>query len=139
MALGFLADSRDTPGLHAVQIDMMNYSIGIGLLSCVSALRTFGLARAVFFRESACGINRFSFFMAHDIFGIAGTFIFSLCFSSLYRTFAQPQGTYVGMYVVAVSLMYAWTGLGYCLSQVTFATLKYDFRRSLHMPPDCNT
>ena len=38
--------------------------IGLSLLSMVSGLRTFGRDRYIFYRESASGMNRVSYFVA---------------------------------------------------------------------------
>ena len=39
-------------------VDTLYNNVALGLLTTVSALRTFGLHRVVFFREASSGLNK---------------------------------------------------------------------------------
>ncbi|GMH39179.1 hypothetical protein BSKO_07077 [Bryopsis sp. KO-2023] len=118
MVLGLVADMRHKSGLGVFGTDMMHSCVGIGLLSCVAALRTFGQTRTVFYRESARGINKLAFFIAVDVFGVTGAVLRALCFTLPYYSYAQPRASLASIYIVTAFLVYCWTGMAYIISQV---------------------
>eukprot|EP00854_Cymbomonas_tetramitiformis_P031463 gene31463-39574_t len=90
--------------------------IGLGLLSTVSALKTFGRDRVVYWREASSGLNPLSFFAALDTFDYTGVVIKPAVFLALYYTFTQPRGDLFAYYLVTACIVYCCTGLAYLLS-----------------------
>ena len=51
-------------------VDTLYNNVALGLLTTVSALRTFGLNRVVFFREASSGLNKYAHRRCHHCHGM---------------------------------------------------------------------
>ncbi|KAK9815422.1 hypothetical protein WJX72_003407 [[Myrmecia] bisecta] len=115
--LGNMSDRGRGTIMH-FDVDTLYNNVALGLLSTVSALRTFGEHRVVFFRESSAGLNKLAYFLALDTFDHSGTLMRSAVYLILYYSFAQPRAVIWQMYLVTVGIVYACTGTAYLLSQI---------------------
>lgn len=57
LALGTITERGRGTIMH-FDVDTLYNNVALGLLTTVSALRTFGLHRVVFFREASSGLNK---------------------------------------------------------------------------------
>ncbi len=57
LALGSITD-RGRGNIMRFDVDTLYNNVALGLLTTVSALRTFGVHRVVFYREAASGLNK---------------------------------------------------------------------------------
>ncbi|DBA93405.1 TPA: hypothetical protein ACH3X2_003675 [Trebouxia sp. C0005] len=117
LALGSITD-RGRGNIMRFDVDTLYNNVALGLLTTVSALRTFGVHRVVFYREAASGLNKFAFFLAQDTFDHTGTLLKSLLYMVMYYSFAQPRAVIWQMYLCTVAIVYACTGTAYLMSQV---------------------
>lgn len=57
LALGTITERGRGTIMH-FDVDTLYNNVALGLLTTVSALRTFGLHRVVFYREASSGLNK---------------------------------------------------------------------------------
>lgn len=57
MALGSITERGRGTILH-FDVETLYINVALGLLTTVSALRTFGVHRTVFYREASSGLNK---------------------------------------------------------------------------------
>lgn len=57
LALGSITE-RGRGNIMRFDVDTLYNNVALGLLTTVSALRTFGVHRVVFYREAASGLNK---------------------------------------------------------------------------------
>ncbi len=57
LALGSITE-RGRGNIMRFDVDALYNNVALGLLTTVSALRTFGVHRVVFYREAASGLNK---------------------------------------------------------------------------------
>ncbi|KAL3137532.1 hypothetical protein ABBQ38_004816 [Trebouxia sp. C0009 RCD-2024] len=117
LALGSITERGRGTILH-FDVETLYINVALGLLTTVSALRTFGVHRTVFYREASSGLNKFAFFLAQDTFDHTGTLLKSGLYMVMYYSFAQPRAVIWQMYLCTVAIVYACTGTAYLMSQV---------------------
>lgn len=88
----------------------------VGLTSMLSALRVFGMNRVVFWRESASGINRFSYFMAEMTAHIPYLILAPVLFLSIFYSLASPQAPMRTYYLAVFGAVVTASGMGYIVS-----------------------
>ncbi|XP_028399688.1 ABC transporter G family member 28-like [Dendronephthya gigantea] len=91
-------------------------NIAVGQIAVVAALRGFGLHRMVFWRESAAGINRLSYFLAVNLSNIPVLLISPAVYLSIYYSIASFLAPFALHYAVFVCAWYYLSGLGYIMS-----------------------
>ncbi|KAL3693457.1 hypothetical protein R1sor_007108 [Riccia sorocarpa] len=90
--------------------------IAISLLVMIASLRTFQMDKINFWRESASGINRLSFFLAKDTVDHFSTVIRPLVYLSMFYFFNDPRSSFAANYVITLGLVYCVTGISYILA-----------------------
>ncbi|BBN06086.1 protein MpABCG24 [Marchantia polymorpha subsp. ruderalis] len=92
--------------------------IAVSLLVMIASLRTFSTDKLNFWRESASGINRLSFFLAKDTVDHFNTVIKPVVYLSMFYFFNDPRSTFASNYIITLALVYCVTGIAYVLAIV---------------------
>merc|ERR1712241_664873 len=92
--------------------------MGLALLSVVSCLRTFGNERAIFWRESASGINIFAFFVASILGNIFYIALQCTLYASVYYYIARPPAHFLTYFWPCLLVSANGGSWGYLLSTV---------------------
>ncbi|KAL3370830.1 hypothetical protein AABB24_007720 [Solanum stoloniferum] len=87
--------------------------IAVSLLCKIAALRTFGLDKLQYWRESASGISSIAHFVAKDTIDHFNTVIKPAVYLSMFYFFCNPRSSFADNYVVLLCLVYCVTGMGY--------------------------
>eukprot|EP00850_Spirogloea_muscicola_P018499 SM000170S02671 [mRNA] locus=s170:128164:135959:+ [translate_table: standard] len=95
-----------------------NCLLSMSLVAMIAGLRTFGADMGTFWRESASGINRISFFLAKDVLDLTNVFLKPAVYLSVFYFFTNPRSTFTANYIVMLALVYTCTGIAYVLSIV---------------------
>ncbi|KAL2634364.1 hypothetical protein R1flu_005843 [Riccia fluitans] len=90
--------------------------IAISLLVMIASLRTFQMDKINFWRESASGINRLSFFLAKDTVDHFNTVIRPLVYLSMFYFFNDPRSDFSANFMITLGLVYCVTGIAYILA-----------------------
>mmetsp|Transcript_31169 Transcript_31169/g.101620 ORF Transcript_31169/g.101620 Transcript_31169/m.101620 type:complete len:425 (-) Transcript_31169:946-2220(-) len=90
----------------------------LGLLSTVTALRTFGSDRILFWRESASGISVLSYFLAHAVVDLLPIIILPLVYSGIFYALTYPFMRFTEYYYACMLVTWACYGMSYMLSAV---------------------
>ncbi|XP_046860536.1 putative white-brown complex homolog protein 30 [Xenia sp. Carnegie-2017] len=93
-------------------------NIVVGLVGVYAALRCFGVHRIVFWRESASGINRVSYYLAVNIAYIPILLVSPAVYLSLYYSIAAFLAPFSSHYFVFLCSWFCLSGLGYVLSLI---------------------
>eukprot|EP00794_Sanderia_malayensis_P016837 gene16838-18536_t len=91
-------------------------ALAIGLTAILASLRCFGNHRTTFWRESACGVNRLSYFLAVNVCQLPLIMITPLVYLSLQYTFTAPRALFEYHYGAVFMAQFATTGIGYAIS-----------------------
>ncbi|XP_065072396.1 uncharacterized protein LOC135696807 [Rhopilema esculentum] len=91
-------------------------SLAIGLTAILASLRCFGNHRTTFWRESASGVNRFSYFLAVNVCQLPLILVTPLVYLSLQYTFTSPRALFKYHYGAVLLAQFATTGIGYAIS-----------------------
>ena len=95
----------------------VSYSvIALGLMATVGAVPTFLSNETCFRREAASGLHRGAYFLALNIFDAAGSFIRAGSYLATWASFFNPQTVLWQMYLVALGIFFACSGVGYILA-----------------------
>lgn len=86
------------------------------LLCKIAALRSFGLDKLHYWRESASGMSSLAYFLSKDTIDHFNTLIKPLVYLSMFYFFNNPRSTVFDNYVVLVCLVYCVTGIAYTLA-----------------------
>jgi len=89
--------------------------LGLALLTCVSALKTFS-DRAIFWRESARGLNTFSFFCGSTIADLFDVFNQTVAYVAIFYLITQPPVAFEHYFVPSLCCAFAAGGWGYLVS-----------------------
>ncbi|KAB1226487.1 ABC transporter G family member 28 [Morella rubra] len=90
--------------------------IAVSLLCKIAALRSFGLDKLHYWRESASGMSSLAYFLSKDTIDHFNTLIKPLVYLSMFYFFNNPRSTVFDNYVVLVCLVYCVTGIAYTLA-----------------------
>lgn len=86
------------------------------LLGKIAALRTFGLDKLHYWRESSAGMSSLAYFLSKDTIDLFNTVIKPLVYLSMFYFFNNPRSSVTANYVVLLCLVYCVTGIAYALS-----------------------
>lgn len=113
--VGILSDrGRATIMSYASSV---SYSVvALGLMATVGSVPTFTSNAASYRREAASGLHRGAYFVALNVFDAAGSCVRAGAYLATWASFANPQGVLWQMYLVALGLYFACSGLGYILA-----------------------
>nr|XP_011459358.1 PREDICTED: ABC transporter G family member 28-like isoform X2 [Fragaria vesca subsp. vesca] len=113
LCLGVLAKvSEETFGAQGYMYTV----IAVSLLAMIAALRTFGLDKLHYWRESSAGMSSLAYFLAKDTVDHFNTLIKPLVYLSMFYFFNNPRSSVTDNYVVLLCLVYCVTGIAYALS-----------------------
>ncbi|KAM5584202.1 ABC transporter G family member 28 [Rosa sericea] len=113
LCLGVLAKvSEETFGYHGYMYTV----IAVSLLGKIAALRTFGLDKLHYWRESSAGMSSLAYFLSKDTVDHFNTVIKPLVYLSMFYFFNNPRSSVTDNYVVLLCLVYCVTGIAYALS-----------------------
>eukprot|EP00039_Didymoeca_costata_P009519 m.126277 g.126277 ORF g.126277 m.126277 type:complete len:897 (-) comp14512_c0_seq3:966-3656(-) len=87
-----------------------------GLVTALAHLRVFGTARAVFWRESASGVNRLSYFVAANLANLPMQILSALVYLSIYFTLVSPRATIYNHILVFSLSSWSVSGMSYAIS-----------------------
>jgi len=91
-------------------------SMIIGLTFAMSSLRVFGDERAVFWRQSAAGLNRLAFFLAYNLGQLPMMLITPLVYMSVLYTLTSPRGPVVWYYLIYTMVCFAISGAAHLIA-----------------------
>ncbi|XP_050139969.1 ABC transporter G family member 28-like isoform X3 [Malus sylvestris] len=90
--------------------------IAVSLLCKIAALRTFGLDKLHYWRESSSGMSSLAYFLSKDTVDHFNTIIKPLVYLSMFYFFNNPRSSIIDNYIVLICLVYCVTGIAYALS-----------------------
>merc|ERR1740117_2230167 len=103
--MGNTADISNTMLLH----------LGLAMLTTVSALKTFS-DRAIFWRESARGLNTFAFFCGRTIADLFDVLNQTVAYVAIFYLITQPPSAFQVYFVPCLCAAFAAGGWGYLIS-----------------------
>ncbi|XP_028413905.1 ABC transporter G family member 24-like [Dendronephthya gigantea] len=92
--------------------------MAIGLTSMLSSLRCFGNHRTTFWRESAAGVNRVSYFLAVNFAQLPILALMPLVYLSLLYTLTSPRSYFSAHYAGVFCAQLCCSGIGYAISTI---------------------
>ncbi|CAB4016980.1 white-brown complex homolog 30, partial [Paramuricea clavata] len=92
--------------------------MAIGLTAMLAALRCFGNHRTTFWRESAAGVNRVSYFLAVNFAQMPILVMMPLVYLSLLYTLTSPRSYFSAHYTAVFCAQLCCSGLGYAISTI---------------------
>ncbi|XP_046846445.1 ABC transporter G family member 28-like isoform X3 [Xenia sp. Carnegie-2017] len=92
--------------------------MAIGLTTMLASLRCFGNHRTTFWRESASGVNRFSYFLAVNFSQIPILLIMPLVYLSFLYTLTSPRSYLAAHYIAVFCAQFCCSGIGYAISTI---------------------
>ncbi|XP_028413508.1 ABC transporter G family member 28-like [Dendronephthya gigantea] len=92
--------------------------MAIGLTSMLASLRCFGNHRTTFWRESAAGVNRVSYFLAVNFAQLPILVIMPLVYLSLLYTLTSPRSYFSSHYTAVFCAQLCCSGIGYAVSTI---------------------
>lgn len=95
----------------------MFIQLGIALLTCVSVLKTFR-DRAIFWRESARGLNTYAFFCARTTADLFDMFIQVVVYVTIFVVIVQPMVAFEVFFVPCLLSAFAAGGWGYIVAAI---------------------
>ncbi|GLT54835.1 hypothetical protein SLA2020_279990 [Shorea laevis] len=90
--------------------------IAVSLLCKIAALRSFGLDKLHYWRESASGMSSLAYFLSKDTIDHFNTIIKPLVYLSMFYFFNNPRSSVTDNYIILVCLVYCVTGIAYALA-----------------------
>ncbi|TQE07286.1 hypothetical protein C1H46_007108 [Malus baccata] len=90
--------------------------ISVSLLCKIAALRTFGLDKLHYWRESSSGMSSLAYFLSKDTVDHFNTIMKPLVYLSMFYFFNNPRSSIIDNYIVLICLVYCVTGIAYALS-----------------------
>ncbi|BBH04999.1 ABC transporter family protein [Prunus dulcis] len=86
------------------------------LLCKIAALRTFGLDKLHYWRESSSGMSSLAYFLSRDTIDLFNTIIKPLVYLSMFYFFNNPRSSVIDNFIVLLCLVYCVTGIAYALA-----------------------
>ncbi|KAI5322374.1 hypothetical protein L3X38_031446 [Prunus dulcis] len=90
--------------------------IAVSLLCKIAALRTFGLDKLHYWRESSSGMSSLAYFLSRDTIDLFNTIIKPLVYLSMFYFFNNPRSSVIDNFIVLLCLVYCVTGIAYALA-----------------------
>jgi hypothetical protein len=88
----------------------------LGLTTSISSLRVFGNNRAVYWREAAAGVNRFSFFLAENVAHLPALLLAPVVFLTTFYSLSAPRTPVYIFYLVFAGTTFSTAAMGYMVS-----------------------
>ncbi|CAB3987012.1 ABC transporter, ATPbinding domain containing [Paramuricea clavata] len=92
--------------------------MAIGLTAMLASLRCFGNHRTTFWRESAAGVNRVSYFLAVNFAQMPILVLMPLVYLSLLYTLTSPRSYFSAHYAAVFCAQLCCSGIGYAISTI---------------------